>query len=204
MASQLLNPKVQTAPNVDRPDTKYVALAKRLHVNVATVPSDMLLRKLLEEQSIAIYSLAAVSKYLISKRPVGHQFLWVPAVGRQETPRTLRSKYPQYRSGMRRHGYIADSTQGQYNKPIPYPVLLTIEKVVNAAKKMGFQPTFYVSDYAVSERLPERSNRFDPFLAVGTSDSDALFVIERWDEPGFREEVYSKKRKAKASTKKGK
>ena len=62
-----------------------------------------------------------------------------------------------------------------YEKAIPYPVLLTVERIVakfTAAK-------FYVSD----ER--RKSDVSDPFLLVLIDARE--YIIERWDEPNYRE-----------------
>lgn len=64
-----------------------------------------------------------------------------------------------------------------YDKPVPYPVLLTVERI---AEKFP-EAHFFVNDEArsmVSEKV------LDPFLMVviGTK----RYIIERWDEPKFR------------------
>jgi hypothetical protein len=59
-------------------------------------------------------------------------------------------------------------------KPIPYPVLLTIDAVVQAFPMVRL----FVSDEMREEAIP------DPFLLVKLGRDE--FVIERWDEPAFR------------------
>jgi hypothetical protein len=63
-----------------------------------------------------------------------------------------------------------------YTKPIPYPVLCTIEKIVD---RFGEEVMLEVSDiYTVPKA--------DPFLSVSALGSAVRFPIERWDEPKFR------------------
>jgi hypothetical protein len=63
-----------------------------------------------------------------------------------------------------------------YSKPIPFPVLLTAEKLID---KFGTRVCLEVSDiYTVPKA--------DPFLSVRATGSPKRFIIERWDEPGFR------------------
>jgi hypothetical protein len=60
-----------------------------------------------------------------------------------------------------------------YNKPIPMPVMLTIDRI----ESLYPSARFYVSDIRDVK---------DPFLAVTVDGADTFFVIERWDEPSFR------------------
>lgn len=61
-----------------------------------------------------------------------------------------------------------------YARAIPHAVLLTVKKLRD---RFNGQVNFYASDYEV--RNP------DPFLMVTGPGLD-YYVIERWDEPGFR------------------
>lgn len=70
-----------------------------------------------------------------------------------------------------KHGTVVNSV---YLHAIPFACLLTVKKIADAFP----DAQFLVSDYEVQ--------RPDPFLAVTLPDTPELFVIERWDEPGFR------------------
>lgn len=72
-----------------------------------------------------------------------------------------------YRVGQEHHGI------GLYKKPIPAPVLMTMAKIREAFPEVRFE----VTDI---EELPKG----DPFLRAGQHGT--WFIIERWDEPGFR------------------
>lgn len=63
-----------------------------------------------------------------------------------------------------------------YTKRVPLPVLLTAEQIED---KLPGEVSFFVSDI---ERYP------DPFLGVclKSDPEKKMFVVERWDEPGFR------------------
>src|SRR5208337_3327674 len=62
----------------------------------------------------------------------------------------------------------------QYGRKIPLPVLLTVQRVLEDVPDAHF----YVSG------IPNVDD--DPFLLV-TARQSSSFVIERWDEPDFRE-----------------
>ena len=191
-----LQPKVET-----KADEEYQALASKLGLSIGD--SDVVLSHILHDNAIAIYDLEAVSNYLKTQAPANHKFAWVP-IRRQLIPRVLMERFPARVvnhwtwSEESKNGHIASRTV--YKKAIPYPVLQTIDTITEAGKKAGIEPTFFISDF-VRERAVSPSRR-DPFLAVGTSDSNALYVVERWDEPGFREETYSSRRKKEVVGKK--
>ena len=63
-----------------------------------------------------------------------------------------------------------------YRAAVPLPVLLTVEKIQKAVPEVFF----YVSAPKVMAGDP------DPFLMV-TGRGVGVCVVERWDEPGFRE-----------------
>ena len=62
----------------------------------------------------------------------------------------------------------------QYTGAVPLPVLLTVKKLID---RFGDRVCFFVSDY--------RDPKPDPFLMI-TGVKIPCFIIERWDEPGFR------------------
>lgn len=61
----------------------------------------------------------------------------------------------------------------QYTKAVPFPALLTVERIKETIPEAGF----YVSDFI---EVP----RADPFLLVVVGGE--RFIVERWDEPSFR------------------
>lgn len=90
--------------------------------------------------------------------------------------RPLREKDRVPRTGVthRRNGAVASDLQ-TYQKPLPLPVLVTVREV--AAKFPAAR--FYVSDEYRADEVR------DPFLMVVLGGEQ--FIIERWDEPGYRE-----------------
>jgi len=62
-----------------------------------------------------------------------------------------------------------------YTRAIPAPVLLTIKSIKDAFR----DARFCITDI---EAIPDP----DPFLQVHIRHSAQMFIIERWDEPGFR------------------
>ena len=67
------------------------------------------------------------------------------------------------------------------NKPVPVEVLMTVEKIIDDLGPSRVH--FYVSEFVKAARPTPQI--VDPFLAV-CANTSKLYVIERWDEPGFR------------------
>ncbi len=150
--------------------TDYQKLAQKIGYRCVEAERELVeneLEAFLHENGMAVYDYQAVTRYLdatvermtktLRER---HAWRWVP----------LR----QCDKGQ----VVAQLSTGMvtYTKPIPYPVLLTIEKV---HERFGERLAMFVSDiYTVPKA--------DPFLGVSAPGSERLFVIERWDEPGFR------------------
>lgn len=64
-----------------------------------------------------------------------------------------------------------------YDKPIPYPVLLTAQRI----KQVAPSAVFYASDEIREADMPAVR---DPFLGVRIGGE--FFIVEKWDEPEFR------------------
>ena len=155
---------VPSAPGGDEPDADYVSLSKQLDVNA--IPLQFAeLGCAIREVCIGIYAYEAVIRYLdrVVEEKRNHRWdsldwYWRP----------VNAAAAGYRAHAPKH-----VSPDVYDKPIPLPVMLTIQRIKSrfpAAK-------FFVSD------IREVS---DPFLAVTVEGSDSFFVVERWDEPGFR------------------
>lgn len=146
----------------------YDALAKKIGI-VARIGSRVDLLQGLTDEGISVLSLASVEAYLDKKG----SWKWFPLriVDQQHygyvLPRATATKYPFS------YGYLKAHP---YSKPIPYPVLLTVEKLV---ARFGSEIQFYV---AAIDDYP------DPFLGCMLKGGGIapLVVIERWDEPSFR------------------
>jgi hypothetical protein len=106
-----------------------------------------------------VYPLTDVIKYLDSKFGES-RWVWVP----------LRCK------DIVKARDFNDTDKRTYIKPIPFPVLKTIEEIEIKYP----QAKFFISDekYAGDEK--------DPFLMFTIDDGLTLNVVERWDEPSFR------------------
>jgi hypothetical protein len=125
------------------------------------------LKEVLEELSIQVYDQAAVERYMDEK---GY-WSWYPLRGidsrhvdgfSRETPHINSSLY-------------GGSNRSQYDKQVPYPVLMTVKSLVD---KMGDDVLFFVA---------AMSSHPDPFLAVmQRSAQGQIFIVERWAEPSFR------------------
>lgn len=149
-----------------RLDDDYKALALKL--GVACEESLRLeLQAALAEMGLRIYKMGAVTKYLIGLCPEGEFVCW----------KTLRKRdaHGDSMAGPTKHHTRVNIV---YDHPVPYPVLLTVDRL---QERFGDEISFYVSDYEAP--IP------DPFLLVVLSrgGADGQFIVERWDEPGFRE-----------------
>lgn len=146
----------------------YDDLAKKLGVKCKMLSK---LEKFLHEHAIQIYDLAAVEKYMDKKG----EWCWYPLRAKDcvETKdhvwritRSTPHKYP---------GSYGYQDNHQYDKPVPFPVLLTVKAIHD---HFGEDALFLV---AAPAQHP------DPFLGVmQRSNFGRLFVVERWDEPSFR------------------
>jgi hypothetical protein len=73
--------------------------------------------------------------------------------------------------------WVPVAQYGKLDKPIPMPVLMTMEKV---ADRFGDSVEMSISEIT---KYP------DPFLSLHVPGSERRFVIERWDEPKFRDKA---------------
>ena len=71
--------------------------------------------------------------------------------------------------------FIGGRDRQVYLKPVPYPVLLTIDRI----NERFPTATFWISDEMMKQPVPK-----DPFLLVLFEEHS--YIIERWDEPAFR------------------
>ena len=150
---------------------KYVTVAEKIgFVNGALLSAQ--LRDFFAEEGISLYDYNKVSSFLAEKTKIERTktnkrylvWCWKPL--RMSDLNQLTNNVPWGENG----GISSEL----YHGAVPYPVLLTMEKI---AQRFGDQVRFYVSDYA--------SVNPDPFLAVSGIGID-FFIVERWDEPNFR------------------
>ena len=123
-------------------------------------------RKFLSENGICIYDTEKVQKYLDRLRPSGTDVVWCGLDGRIAAANFKDMNY----NGSTQMYY---NRIGGYTKPIPEVPLMTLAKIRTEFP----QAVGYVSDFMYMQQG-------DPFLAVRYEDE--FFIIERWDEPGFR------------------
>jgi hypothetical protein len=148
---------------VEEPDQEYIELSKRLGIN--KIPLQLIeLARVIREVCIGVYEYDAVTRYLD---------------GQVERKRKNRFDYTDWNwhpiksSNGFWSGWPNHVSADVYNKPIPMPVMLTIDRI----ESLYPSARFYVSDIRDVK---------DPFLAVTVDGADTFFVIERWDEPSFR------------------
>ena len=135
------------------------------------------LRRFLCDAGIRVYPYQVVQKYLndkygVSSETSGAKWVWKPLRGADQVKHDVG--YHQY---IRRslNGAVARE-QPPYAKPVPLPVLLTVERITERFP----EALFFVSDQYSAPPIP------DPFLCVVYGEDPEPVVIERWDEPKFR------------------
>lgn len=156
------------SPSTEIPDG-YKDLAKELGVS-PSVLLNMEVRDVLLDCGLSTYGPSKVFKYmdaLVAKERITRKdktltWAWKP----------LREvdKYPTDTWSWDRIRFSMTT----YNHEVPYPVLLTVKKLVD---RFGERAKFFVSDY--ESAVP------DPFLLV-VVDMKSCHIVERWDEPSFR------------------
>jgi hypothetical protein len=163
----LSEPTRSVAVTVDEPSEEFVELSQQLGIN--KIPLRLVeLARVVQEETMGVYPYDDVARYLdkqvqkLKGSDSGrwgsfYEWRWHPA--------------KEYSSRHYRSASHFDFTI--YNKPIPQEVLSTIARIVDRVP----DAEFYVSDVQEFK---------DPFLGVTIPGSDALFVVERWDEPSFR------------------
>lgn len=97
-------------------------------------------------------------------------WVWVPLGPRSATPAEQSVLTPRMFSVA---FFTGSSAPTSYEKPIPIPVLMTAKTIKDEFPDATFEVTDIVN-------VPKP----DPFLAVVYEGQ--RFIIERWDEPGFR------------------
>lgn len=175
-------------PVLDVPDEEYLKVANRLGVTIPKIQVNpaLTVENLLSEMGLLRYNEDQVRRYLnkqYGKVPWGWRALRrMDYVQYSEYTGTFIADDRTINDGAtvwRRHHngkLIGNRDSATYNKPIPYPVLLTVDRISEAFPKAGF----FVSD----EMRPIASNKLDPFLMV--VHPGLQYIIERWDEPKFR------------------
>lgn len=161
----------------------HAALAKKLGVAVYPKLGALKLRNILAEEGLTCYDKKAVRAYMdsLAGQTPNTSWFWFHAIARQVLNDTISLGY--YNRG---NALDLEKIQGSiigsvYRDAIPLPVLLTIDKLLT---RLGDDVVPVIA--ATFELSKLRPAPADPFLAVLMREEDEMFIIERWDEPGFR------------------
>lgn len=161
------NAKAATMPALDKDEqSEYLAVAKAIGLDDDLgYLLEPRLRQLLRDENIRVYDYDQVCKFLDVK--LGTDWRWMPL-------RQIDSdEFPGGEWGHEIAGHRRKFGNNRYNRPVPLPVLLTVKKIAEAIP----QARFYVSGI---------DRDADPFLCV-TTRLLHVHIIERWDEPDYRE-----------------
>lgn len=142
---------------------EYVKVAKDLGMDLGDGEIfEARLKSFLAKENIRIYEADKVAKYLKEKLPEGwefHGFRMQDVEKLKNYTWTIGEDTIHFRNRV-------------YSDAIPFPILLTIQKVLAELPEACFFITAPIA-------------KGDPFLCVTGTHSRLLF-IERWDEPSFR------------------
>ncbi len=164
-----LEPPKSSAVSLDEEAAvrEWLPLAKDLGLTCGKVPETELLL-FLQEEGIHVYRTQAVLDYLTLA--AGKATVWKLHPLRKQDKKWKKTH--SVWAAISRWPPGQGATAEIYRNLIPYPVLLTIKKLVD---RFGGEVKFFVA--AVDH---------DPFLGVVLQYSNIIFV-ERWDESAFRE-----------------
>jgi hypothetical protein len=146
-------------------DEEFLQISKRLGIN--TIPLQMMeLAEAVRGLGIGLYEYETVTRYLdaLVKRAQPSFTPWPRLEWNWHPIRDTKRFVPDVPEHVSR---------SVYNKAIPIPVMLTIERIEAKFPKA----LCYVSDIRTVA---------DPFLAVTVEGAETMLVVERWDEPAFR------------------
>ena len=150
---------------------QHVALAQKLGVKTWHKPNQSL-AKILIELGIKVYDTAKVERYMDSKGYWG----WFPL--RQQDKVSPPEERGIERVTPHRHATLyGGMKREQYDKVVPLAVLLRVEQFLEKLPSARFL-------VAALDTHP------DPFLGVLDRDdpnNNRAYIIERWDEPGYRD-----------------
>lgn len=170
-------PVATTVPTEDEFSvTEYQKLAERAgFVAGARLARRERFKRFMAENGVTVYSTPKVAEYLHAVCPRGHRVVWLSV--NEDDGQVIGMNI----TGEIWLSHVGGDTRGIYEKPLPIPVLHTMCKFTESGGEFK-DVTFYASDFT---DVPKG----DPFLAVLMGDevsAGEFFVIERWDEPGFR------------------
>ena len=163
------------------PDAEYVALATSLGIELP-VFFQAELEKYFAANFIDVYPMEAVNKYMQamltreSMKDASQRYYWFWRPLRAVDVATCKLSRGRIaaNSPVPIGGDVRGYEPDPYARPVPFPVLQTVKAISDT---FGERVAFFVSDYAAVKP--------DPFLMVSAPGCPG-YVIERWDEPGFR------------------
>lgn len=171
--------------------TQHAALAAKLSLHSPAMQEIKRseFETFLRDMGLSLYDEKQVAAYLTSKYGVEHKdndgsllptWGWRPA-REVDSERTLFRNSNEWVFSSWSGGRLIPNGQlhsnvATYQKLIPIPVLLTIERVVEKFPNAGL---------FISDEFNPREFVKDPFLMVVYLDK--RYIIERWDEPNYRE-----------------
>lgn len=155
-------------------EAEYQRLANKLGTYAMVDLTQEELERYLAKNHIGVYPMGKVTAYLasIAAKMASKRRTYYGTRTRKAKVVWLPLRYTDIQAA-------AGKNQRIYTKPVPPEVLMTVEKIV---EDLGDRPAFFISDFSMEERVLRK--KVDPFLAISVGSK--MYVLERWDEPGFR------------------
>jgi len=161
------------------PDERYLQKARDIGI-ISEAITDGILKNIFKTEKILIYPYVEVTKFLrkMADQENTHWY-WIPVRVKDMENAERRAKF----IGQGIHAiepvhYARFCNNSTYPRAIPDRVLQKITTIVNKYPTPN-DLVFYIGDYRCRTQP-------DPFLAVTTINTASIFVIDHWDEPGFR------------------
>lgn len=151
--------------------SEYLARALRIGLSSAGTEEARLLQAI-HDTVLHVYEFSQVDAYLYRQALThGTNYRWVWEPLRERDMKLAGNSGP-----VAEGGYLYAK---QYSREVPDRVLSNIERLMDCAPE---ETVFLVSDF--------KAVNPDPFLAVSTPKmlgAGRIFIIDQWDEPGFKE-----------------
>jgi hypothetical protein len=150
----------------------YLEKAEKLGIDSPPI-KDARLKRAIKKAKLLIYPYETVAAFLDKVTPKNRVWRWYTL---REIDRETLMDFPRIYTYMDRE-IKCRLSKGVYHREIPFHALNKVDILLSTYEK----PTellFFISEYDVPHP--------DPFLAVTAIGASTVFVIDHWDEPGFK------------------
>jgi hypothetical protein len=147
--------------------TEYIRVSAEIGIDCCTDLTRERLLRCFKEENIHVFNRDQVIEYLDKKLGTDWEWRGLRQMDAKHLAGWFESKTDTHRQ--------INFAKEPYRGAVPLPVLMTVQKIQKAVPNDVY---FYIS--------APKENDGDPFLCV-TSRWLGVYIIERWNEPNFRE-----------------